>query len=332
MKLAPDATLDPATQQAVAAAFGLGEPMDARFVARGAMGAVNRLDTNLGRRLRYWTVKRSYWNHFTEQDIAREVDFTEECESVGVLAPRSIQRVDGGGYVLKIDEGTTDEIQYRVLEWVDGEVGRSDDPRTIAPIAEWMARIHSLAVDPGGRSIDEWFVRVHYDWDELTGRLARRAPDVAELIRSRRLDIQELTDFVNGRPESGAVLCHTDMGASNLVWGASGPHLIDWENSGPLVPRQELGSLARSMGSFGKSAYQAYRQAGGPEEITDVTHIASSIAVHLNYLGVQAELLLDDEHVEQHEFALDEVSGQARSLTNLHKLDQWVNDLQSSHP
>jgi hypothetical protein len=325
MTRSPEAVIDKPTQADIATAFGLGEPTGAIFVARGAMGAVNRLSTNLSGAHRQWTVKRSFWNHFTEQDIKIEVDFTRRCETVGVLAPRSIGRVTGEGYVLLLDGA-----QFRVLEWVEGEVGRPEDPSTIPPIAEWMAHIHNLAVDPAGQSIDEWFVRVNYDWDELAGRLTQRAPDVADLLRTRRSEIRELTEFVNAVQGSGAVLCHTDMGASNLIWSGRGAQLIDWENSGPLVPHQELGCRLRSLGADGQSAYQVYRQAGGPAEITDVTHIASSVAVHLNYVGVQSELLLNDDHPEQHEFALEEVTGAAQSLTSLHSLDQWVKGLRSS--
>ena len=327
MRLAPDATLDHSTRRFVAEAYGLGEPVDAIFVARGAKGAVNRMCTDLRGVHRHWTVKRSFWNHFTEHDIAIEVDFTKQCDAVGVHAPPSIPRVDDQGYVLIANDEFDGGTQHRVLEWVEGEVGRPEDPCTIPPIAEWMARIHNLAVDPAGQSIDEWFVRVKYDWDDLTGRLAQRAPDVADLLRTRRSDIRELTEFVNSVQESGAVRCHTDIGASNLVWSDRGPQLIDWENAGPLVPHQELGCWVRSLGPDGYSAYRAYREAGGPAEITDVTHIASSVAVHLNYLSSQSERLLNDDHPEQHEFALEEVNGAAQSLTSLYSLDQWVKKL-----
>lgn len=327
MTLAPDATLDSSTQTAIADAFGLGEPVDAIFVARGAMGAVNRMDTDLDGVRRSWTVKRSYWNQYTEHDIALQVEFTSRCGAVGVPAPRSIRRVDGEGFVLTVDDPSEGGTQYRVLEWVDGEVGQDDDPRTIPPLAEWMARIHSLAVDTAGYSVDGWFVRVEYVWDDLARRLEPRAPDVADLLRTHRADIRELTDFVNSIRETGAVWCHCDIGASNLVWGPRGPRLIDWENSGPLVPHQELGLRLRSLGPHAKSAYHAYRQAGGPAEITDVRHIASSAAVHLNYVGCQAELLLDDEHPEQHEFAREQVDGAAQDLPSLRSLDQWIKDL-----
>lgn len=327
MTATPEHQLPAWTLTAIADAYGLGEALDAIYVARGAMGAINRVGTVLHGVRRYWTVKRSYWNQFTEQQIAMEVAFTRQCESIGVPAPRSIQRVDGGGYVLTVDDRPNGGTQFRVLEWVEGEVGRSDDPRTIPPIADWMARIHNLAVDSAGHSIDEWYLQVSYDWDDLAGRLARRAPDVAEHLRTHRADIRELTDLVNTTRESGAVWCHTDIGADNLVWGHRGPQLIDWDDAGPLIPHQELGCRVRSLGPLGRSAYRAYRQAGGPAEITDVTHLASSVAVHLNYLGCQAELLLDDDHIEHHDFARAQVASVAQSFPNLYILDQLVQEL-----
>jgi hypothetical protein len=317
------------TLTAIADAYGLGEARGGIYVGCGAMGVIHRLDTVLHGARRYWTVKRSYWNQFTEHKITMEVDFTSQCESVGVPAPRSIQRVDGGGYVLTVDDRPNGGTQYRVLEWIDGEVGRSDDPRTIPPIADWMARIHNLAVDSAGHSIDQWYVHVTYDWDDLAGRLARRAPDVAEHVRTHRADIRELTDLVNTTQESGAVWCHTDIGADNLVWGHRGPQLIDWDDAGPLIPHQELGCRVRSLGPLGSAAYRAYQQAGGPAEIADVTHLASSVAVQLNYLGCQAELLLDDDHVEHHDFARAQLAGAVQSLPNLHVLDQLVKKLRT---
>jgi hypothetical protein len=158
---------------------------------------------------------------------------------------------------------------------------------------------------------------------------ARRAPDVAGKLRTRRADILELTDLVNTTRETGAVWCHNDIGANNLVWADRGPRLIDWDDAGPLVPNQQLGCWVRSLGPLGKSGYHEYRQAGGPAEISEVTHIASSIAVHLNYVGCQTELLLDDEHAEQHDFAREQVTGAVQTLPNPQTLDQWIRDLRS---
>lgn len=327
MPLDPEATLSPESLAAVVDAYGLGEPLESTFVARGSMGAVNRICSKLHGDRVSWTVKRAYWNQLTEDQVRREVDFTTRCGSVGVPAPRSMPRVDDGGYVLTLDDHDDGESQYRVLEWVAGKPGRSDDLRTIAPITEWMARIHNLAVEPAGQPIDEWFVRVTYDWDDLADRLKPRAPDIAELIRARCADLRILADLVNSTCEPGAVWCHTDIGADNLIWSQDGPQLIDWENAGPLVPHQELGCFIRSIGDLGKPAYRDYRRAGGPAQITDPAHLASSVAVHLNYLGCQSELLLDDAHPEQHDFARARASNAANDHPSIRDLEELIEDL-----
>ena len=105
--------------------------------------------------------------------------------------------------------------------------------------------------------------------------------------------------------------------------------MIDWENAGPLVPHQELGSFLRSLGSRARArdAYLAYRRAGGPAEITEPTHLATSVAVHLNYLGAQSELILDATHPEQHGFAREQAGNAANNLPRLADLDALISDL-----
>ncbi|MEQ7124928.1 phosphotransferase [Actinopolymorpha sp. B11F2] len=329
MRLHPEATLSAASLAAISDAYGLGEPLDSTFIARGAMGAVNRITTRMHGERVCWTVKRAYWNHFSEDGIRREVDFATRCGSVRVPAPRSIRRIDNGSFVLTVDDQPDGKSQYRVLAWVPGETGDREDDRTIAPITEWMARIHNLAVDPNDHAIDDWFVRVKFNWDELATRMKDPAPDIADAMHARRADLNALSDLVNSAREPGALWCHTDLGAPNLIWSDDGPWLIDWENAGPLVPHQELGSFVRSLGSRvrGKSAYLAYRRAGGPAEITEPSHLASSVAVHLNYLGCQSELLLDATHPEQHDFAREQAGNAANDLPSLAELEALIDHL-----
>jgi Ser/Thr protein kinase RdoA (MazF antagonist) len=222
-RLHPQATLSAASLAAVAHAYGLGEPLESIFIARGAMGAVNRITTLLGGDRMYWTVKRAYWNFMSEEATRREVGFTATCRSAGIPAPRSVSRIDDGRFLLTVHDQPDGGSQYRVLAWVVGEVGNSEDDRTVAPITEWMARIHRLAVDPKHQPIDDWFVRVTFDWAELAKRLQTPAPDIAEVLHARRADLQRLTDLVNSTREPGAVWCHADLGADNLIWSDDGP-------------------------------------------------------------------------------------------------------------
>lgn len=329
MSFPAEATLPAASLAAICDAYGLGAPVETVFVARGSMGAVNRITTELGGRRRCWTVKRAYWNHYTEDAVRREVEFTELCRSVGVRGPRSIPRVDGDWFILTLDDQPDASTQYRVLDWLDGRVGDDRDHDTLVPISSWLAAIHRLAVDPSGQPIDPWFIRVDYCWDELAARLDGSAPEVAELIRVRREDLLELTELVNSTIHDDPVWCHTDVGADNLIWQPDGPWLIDWENSGPLVPRQELGAVIRAHANRGTELYAAYRRAGGPTEISQLSDLATSVAVHLNYLGVQSELLLDQTHPEQHDFARSAATRAGRDVPTLSELEKWIVDLKS---
>ncbi|QDP97176.1 aminoglycoside phosphotransferase family protein [Microlunatus elymi] len=330
MSFSPDDTLPTASLAAVCDAYGLGAPIETAFVARGAMGAVNKITSELAGRRRCWTVKRSYWGHYTEEAIRREVEFTEECRAVGVSGPRSIERIDGDGFVLTLDDQSEASTQYRVLDWLDGRVGSTDDSDTVEPMARWLAAIHRLAEDAGGQPIDPWFVRVDYQWDDLAARLAGSMPEVAEQLRLRRTDLLELTAVVNGAPQRGAVWCHTDVGADNLIWRSDGPWLIDWENSGPLVPRQELGSMVRGNGDRGLELYRAYRRADGPAGITEPDDLATSVAVQLNFLGVQSELLLNPDYPEQHDFARNAVGNVGSRLPTLAELEKRIVELNAA--
>jgi len=71
----------------------------------------------------------------------------------------------------------------------------------------------------------------------------------------------------------------------------------------------------------------AYRRAGGPAEITEPGHLATSVAVHLNYLGGQSELLLDGTHPEQHDFAREQAGNAVHDLPSLGELEQLIDDL-----
>lgn len=327
MKFDPTDTLPPATMTAIAEAYGLGEPIEVSFVARGAMGAVNRLRTRSNGVVRNWTVKRSYWNHYAEPAIEEEVAFTLACAEAGVLAPQSLRRIVDGAFVTVIDDQSGGS-QYRVLDWVDGEVGCENESRAIPVLMGWLATIHNLAFPTNGKQIDPWFVQINCDWGALAVRLETRASEIARLLRERGAELDELTDLVNCTPEAGTIWCHTDIGVSNLIWSMGGPVLIDWENSGALVPRQELGLLVRSLGDGGRRAYDAYIAANGPERISALGDLATSVAVHLNYLGVQAGLLLDDEHPEQHDFARAQVEAAAASLPTIESLEAFVAGLQ----
>ena len=77
--------------------------------------------------------------------------------------------------------------------------------------------------------------------------------------------------------------CHRDLWADNVLPTADGGVcVIDWENSGPADPSQELGCVlfefARADPGRGRALADAYQQAGGPAAVTRRGHFSMLIA------------------------------------------------------
>jgi len=77
--------------------------------------------------------------------------------------------------------------------------------------------------------------------------------------------------------------CHRDLWADNVLPTADGGVcVIDWENSGPADPSQELGCVlfefARTDPDRVRALTGAYRDAGGPAAVTRRGHFSMLIA------------------------------------------------------
>ena len=77
--------------------------------------------------------------------------------------------------------------------------------------------------------------------------------------------------------------CHRDLWADNVLPTADGGVcVIDWDNSGPADPSQELGCVlfefARSDPGRAQALINAYREAGGPATVSRRGHFSMLIA------------------------------------------------------
>lgn len=251
--------------------FGLGRP--ARLsdgpVARGKQGLVWRLDTAEGS----WAVKVPF--HPCSEDEARPAAvFQEAACAAGVPAPQ-LRRTTEGCVLATLEGG-----QARMYEWVDLQAPDPGlDPARVGAV---VAAIHRVsATSPG--PLDAWYHEpVGADrWDQLLGQLAAAGAPFAGRLAGLRDELVALESWIE--PPELIQTCHRDLWADNLLPTADGGVcVIDWENSGPADPSQELGCVlfefARSDPGRARALMKAYRDAGGPAAVNQRGHFSMLIA------------------------------------------------------
>jgi len=255
----------------VARRFGLGGA--ARLsdgpVARGKQGLVWRLDTSD----RSWAVKVLF-HQSGEDEVRSAAAFQEAACAAGIPAPQVRRTTEGCVFA------TCEGSQVRVYEWVDlqGPDARID-PELVGAV---VAAIHRVsAIDPSPP--DPWY----YEpvgagrWDELVGQLLEAGAPFARRLAGLRDELIALESWIE--PPDLLQTCHRDLWADNVLATADGGVcVIDWENSGPADPSQELGCVlfefARSDPGRARALAGSYRRAGGPAAVNRRGHFSMLIA------------------------------------------------------
>ena len=250
-------------------------------VARGKQGLVWRLDTADGR----WAVKVPF-DRSSEDEVRLATAFQEAACAAGVPAPQV--RRTAQGCVFAAIGGR----QVRVYEWVDLRPRDSGlDPERVGAV---VAAIHRVSVT-GPSPLDPWY---HEPvgagrWDQLIEQLAGAGAPFAGRLADLRDELVALESWIE--PPEMLRACHRDLWADNVLPTADGGVcVIDWENSGPADPGQELGCVlfefARTDPGRARALTSAYRQAGGPATVSRRGHFSMLIA----QLGHITELAATD--------------------------------------
>ena len=255
----------------IARRFGLGEA--ARLsdgpVARGKQGLVWQLDTADGR----WAVKVPF-DPCGEDEVRWAAAFQEAACATGVPAPQIRRTTEG--CVFTALEGT----QARVYEWVDL---RDPDPRLDpARVGAVVAAIHRVSVtDPS--PLDPWYhAPIGAErWDQLAEQLLEAGAPFAHRLAGLRDELVALESWIE--PPQTLQTCHRDLWADNVLPTADGGVcVIDWENSGPADPSQELGCVLFEFGRAdpgrARALVEAYQEAGGPATVDRRGHFSMLIA------------------------------------------------------
>jgi Ser/Thr protein kinase RdoA (MazF antagonist) len=263
--------------------FGLGPAakLSDGPVARGKQGSVWRLDTAEGG----WAVKLPF-RQSGEDEVRLATTFQEAACAAGVPAPRIRRTTDGSVFA------TVEGRQVRMYEWV--ELQDPDSMLDPAKVGALVAAIHCVSVPDLSRP-DPWYHEPigAERWDSLVEELrAAGAPFVGRLA-----DLRDELVALEAWIEAPEILrtCHRDLWADNVLATADGGLcVIDWENTGPADPSQELGCVlfefARGDLGRARALTAAYHDAGGPGTVDRRGHFSMLIA----QLGHITELAATD--------------------------------------
>lgn len=316
--------------EALVERFVLGTAQEFAQVARGAMGAVWKLRTDVG----MFAAKQPFWFEPAEATVREEVAFRAACARGGVPSPEPIATTDGD-YVISHDSG-----RWRLYEWVDGEVPDRGDVSATCWLAAQMGRIHSLDWNGSAHAepdVVPFYHRVDVDWPALVDVAERAEVGWASTLRGLVPRLNELTELVNGAPTGKQVWCHRDLKNTNVLRTLNGKGdasgrpahwLVDWDNVGLLTPSRELGSVLLRHIANENSVRQivaAYRSSGGTARIDGPESFATGLAIALNFLHGQANAAMNKDLDDTHrQFAAAQLPPLLKSIPALTSLEQAV--------
>ena len=257
---------------ALSRSFGLGTA--ARLsdgpVARGKQGVIWRLDTSDGR----WAVKVPF-HPSGEDDAQVSTRFQEAAHTAGVPTPAVRRTTDGRVFA------TVHGRQVRVYEWV--ALGAPDPGLDPAMVGAVVAAMHQIPMTAAPISPDPWHhAPVGADrWDQLVTQLHEAGAPFADRLADLRDELVALESWLE--PPQVLRTCHRDLWADNLLPTADGGVcVVDWEESGPADPSQELGyvlfEFTRGDAGRARALTDAYRAAGGPARVNRRGHFTMLIA------------------------------------------------------
>ena len=152
-----------------------------------------------------------------------------------------------------------------MYEWVD--LMAPDPGLDPGRVGAAVAAIHRIPA-PAAGPLDPWYCEPvgAGRWDELVGQLRGAGAPFAGRLADLRDELVALESWIE--PPQLLQTCHRDLWADNVLPTAGGGIcVIDWENSGPADPSQELGCVLFEFGrddpGRARALTDAYRQAGG---------------------------------------------------------------------
>lgn len=254
----------------VAELFGIQASGTMTPAARGELGQVWHLPTADGGGV---AVKELFVPP-TEADAAADVAFQLRARDAGITLPSPVRRADGR-VLAELRPGVT----IRLYAWVEL---RPLAERPVEDVGRLLATLHRSA-SPVTDPPSPWFTQPvgAAAWKELLDSDGAALVPFGAGLAALVPELVALETLLPCLPRGDERRCHLDLDDSNLGWDSQGRLVVlDWENSGPASPVQELAMLAADYGpDQAGRLVDAYRDAGGPAELRSVADFAMAAAV-----------------------------------------------------
>jgi len=319
----------------VASTFGLGEPVgEARFIARGAMGVLWRLNSASGS----WAVKELF-DPPEAEGLAPESRFVDAARDMGVASPPLVRAGDR----LVVDMPTVDGAAspIRVYGWIDN-VGSPKPPLPVERCREagmLLGRLHRTGITVD-REPDDWYMsrNVGGPWLERIDALEHRRPELVAMLRPVIDDLVSLDDLAAQAPRPPWMMCHRDFDPTNTLIDTNDRLvLVDWENAGSLTAEAELAySLlgwcvdrhSEVVPAAVHSFLAGYADEGVVPAPRGLGSFSVALAARLNFLALMlARVVNDDVSREEQDRAernaQEVIEGLPRAAMLRDTLDMW---------
>ena len=304
------------TADLVAETYALGAgPWTLTPVTRGALGQIWKLSGNGSS----WAVKELLFG-CDEDQVRREAALREAAEGLGIASPRLLPDREGA-YVSHLardsGSGSPGGSHVKLYDWIDGTPADVSDPDVLDWFGRTMALLHRAGEGASGMP-GSWYEQCPRDdeWKELHGKVRLAGLPWADAL-GRFIDTSavELAHWVSPSDPGDLVTSHLDLQPQNVLVGAAGPVLLDWDNAGSASAERELARALFVWSGWnegdveaGVRVARAYRGAGGRAVVRGPQSFSMLFATTLNYVRVQAEWAIDPEvTAAQREFASGQV-------------------------